>query len=100
MQDDPLFLACTRPIMFKGVPIEAVVFGLMITMIFFLLFKNPLVALLYIPLHTIFYVICIKDPKIFRLVTLWSRTKAKANTKAVWKCSSSSPFHKNKSKKK
>ena len=41
LTEDTLFLACTRPAMWQGVPIEAVCIKVMATKIFFIVMKNP-----------------------------------------------------------
>ena len=41
LTEDTLFIACTRPAMWQGVPIEAVCINAMATTVFFILMKNP-----------------------------------------------------------
>ena len=42
LTEDTLFLACTRPAMWHGVPLEALAINAMATTIFFVVMENPL----------------------------------------------------------
>ena len=67
---DPLFVAVTRPPMRWGVTFSALLLNLVFTMEVFLLTKN-LLTLLCIPIHGIFALLCLRDPRIFDLLLLW-----------------------------
>ena len=75
---DPLFVAVTRPPMRWGVTFSALLLNLVFTMEVFLLTKNLLTLLLCIPIHGIFALLCLRDPRIFDLLLLWGRTRLPA----------------------
>jgi type IV secretion system protein VirB3 len=51
LTEDPLFLACTRPAMWQGVPLEALAINAMATTIFFVMMENPLYMLIGVAIH-------------------------------------------------
>lgn len=89
---DPLFLACTRPAMLLGVPLEAMVVNLMLTGILFVGGNNMLFLLVAPVLHVIFRAICKHDHNAFRLIWMWIETKGRARNKRLWGGSSCSPI--------
>ena len=62
---DPVFLAMTRPPMFMGVTYTFFVLNGTITTIVFLAANDLLAFVVGIPVHTIGYLLCLKDPRIF-----------------------------------
>lgn len=54
LTEDTLFLACTRPAMVWGVPIEAMAVNAMLTSLVFILMKNPLYGVVGVGLHVVF----------------------------------------------
>lgn len=87
---DPLFVAVTRPPMRWGVTFSALLFNLVFTMEVFLLTRNLLTLLLFIPIHGICALLCLRDARIFDLALLWGRTRlpAYAGTFWYWRASS------------
>jgi type IV secretion system protein VirB3 len=51
LTEDTLFLACTRPAMWQGVPLEAVAINGMATGIIFVLMSNPFYLLIGVVIH-------------------------------------------------
>jgi len=91
--EDPLFLGCTRPSMIWGISYEAFIVCMMTAAIVFLGVGNPFYMLIYIPMHVVCYLVCLRDPRAFRLLALWLNTKGRCNTRNHWGgVSSSSPF--------
>ena len=91
---DALFVAATRPPMRWGVTYSALLFNLVFTMEAFLLTKNLLTLLMALPIHGICALLCLREPRIFDLFVLWTRTRllAYVSNYRVWKASSGSPL--------
>jgi type IV secretion system protein VirB3 len=90
--EDVLFLACTRPAMFLGAPMEAMGINIIITAIAFL-GGHSLVYLLIAPvLHLVFRAVCKSDHNAFRVLWLYVETKGRSRNGAVWGGSSATPL--------
>ena len=72
----PLFLACTRPAMVAGAPMEAVGLNLVATTSVFLLAGSPAWLSVGVVLHILFRSICRQDPYAFRVLRLFLQTRA------------------------
>lgn len=64
---DPLFLGLTRPAMFWGVTHSFFVINLIISLIGFLAAHSWLALLLAVPIHSLGYLACLRDPHVFNL---------------------------------
>ena len=92
LTEDPLFLACTRPAMVMGVPMEAMGVNVILSGLVFLI-GGSLVYLLVAPvLHMVFRAVCRADHNAFRLLFLYVDTKGRARNSALWGGSSPSPL--------
>ncbi|QTC88435.1 type IV secretion system protein VirB3 [Brevundimonas pondensis] len=92
LAEDPLFLACTRPAMVMGVPMEAMGVNVIVSGLVFLI-GGSLVYLLVAPaLHLVFRAICRTDHNAFRLLFVYVDTKGRARNGALWGGSSPSPL--------
>ncbi len=91
LTEDPLFLACTRPAMWRGVPLEAVAVNGMATTIVFVLMDNPAWLLVGVVLHHALRVLVGRDAHLFGTLRLWADTKARARNTGLWGGSSVSP---------
>lgn len=90
--EDTLFLACTRPAMILGVPMEAMGITIMLSAIAFLA-GHALFYLLIAPaLHLVFQAICRSDHNAFRLLWMFIETRGRARNTALWGGSSTSPL--------
>ncbi len=89
---DTLFLACTRPAMWQGVPVEAACINAMGTVIFFIIMKNPCYMLIGVVLHYVIRAFISKDYNIFGILRSWMDTKGRARNAARWGGSSVSPL--------
>ena len=65
LTEDVLFLACTRPAMWRGVPLEALCVNLMATSILFVVVKNPVCLVLGVGLHYATRALTARDPNLF-----------------------------------
>lgn len=92
INDDVLFLACTRPAMWHGVPLEALAINGMVTSIIFVLMSNPVYLLIGIVMHYLIRSLISHDYNMFKTLQLWTETKARARNKDRWGGSSVSPL--------
>jgi type IV secretion system protein VirB3 len=91
---DPLFVGVTRPAMAWGVTYSALLANGLITIEAFLFTKNLLWLLIGIPIHGIFWLICLSEPRFFDLFSAWGRTRGRAwlANGRFWKSGSYSPL--------
>lgn len=75
---DTLFVGPTRPTTVAGVTWPAVVLNIILTIEAFVWTHNLLWLLLFIPVHVVCYLICLRDPRTFELLGLWGQTKGQA----------------------
>lgn len=92
LAEDTLFLACTRPAMFFGAPMEAVGLNVILTAIVFLAGHSPLYLLIAPALHLVFQAICKSDHNAFRVLWLYVETKGRSRNGALWGGSSTTPL--------
>lgn len=91
LTEDPLFLACTRPAMWRGVPLEAVALNGMATGIVFVMMGNPFYLLTGVVVHGAVRALVRHDCNLFNTLRLWAETKARARNTERWGGSSVSP---------
>jgi type IV secretion system protein VirB3 len=89
---DVLFVGATRPPMIYGVTLEAFLFNGMISAIVFLGVGNPLYLFVGVPIHVIFYLICLNEPRAFKLLSLKIKCMANNRNRSFWKSNSYSPL--------
>lgn len=92
LTEDPLFLACTRPAMVMGVPIEAMGVNVILSGLVFLIGGSLLYLLAAPALHLVFRAVCRADHNAFRLLFVYVDTKGRARNSALWGGSSPSPL--------
>ena len=92
LAEDTLFLACTRPAMILGVPMEAMGINIILTSIAFLAGHSLLYLLIAPALHVVFQAICKSDHNAFRLLWLYVETKGRSRNSPVWGGSSTTPL--------
>ena len=92
LTEDTLFLACTRPAMWQGVPVEAACINSVLTMIVFILMKNPCYMIIGVIVHYIVRLFISYDYNVFTVARLWLETKGRARNVARWGGSSVSPM--------
>ena len=90
--DEPLFLACTRPAMVMGVPMEAMGVNVIASGVVFLVGGSLLYLLVAPVLHLVFRAICRADHNAFRLLFVFIDTKGRSRNGAFWGGSSPSPL--------
>jgi type IV secretion system protein VirB3 len=72
---DPLFVGVTRPAMAFGVTYSALLVNSVVTVELFLLTRNLLWLLVCVPVHGVFWLLCLSEPRFFDLALLWGRTR-------------------------
>ncbi len=90
--EDPLFLACTRPAMVMGVPMEAMGVNVILSGLVFLIGGSLLYLLVAPALHMVFRGVCRADHNAFRLLLVYLDTRGRARNSALWGGSSPSPL--------
>ncbi len=71
---NPLFVGVTRPALVGGVTYAAMLVNGMVTVELFLLTKNLVWLLVCVPVHGLFWLVCVQEPRFFELLALWGRT--------------------------
>lgn len=95
LQADPLFVGLTRPPMLFGVTYSAMILNLVATVEVFILTRNLLWLLAFVPIHAVLWVVCLYEPRFFDLLQLWLRTRGLAWCRGSvrhWRASSYSPL--------
>ncbi|WP_293397592.1 type IV secretion system protein VirB3 [Phenylobacterium sp. RIFCSPHIGHO2_01_FULL_69_31] len=87
-----LFLACTRPALILGVPMEAMGLNLIVSTTAFLGGGSLLYLLIAPVLHVVFRAVCRADPNAFRVLYLFIETKGRARNGGLWGGSAASPL--------
>ena len=91
MKRDQLFAGLTRPTTVLGVPTDALGILMMIQALLFMATRNFVVLLLFPVMYAITRLLCAKDPRMFRYLLLWARTKGRGMNRSLWGASSYSP---------
>lgn len=89
---DTLFLACTRPAMFYGVPLEAVALNMMISGAIFVAANSFSVLGVSVAVHFIFKTMVKNDYNRFRILFAYFETKGRSRNSSYWGGSSVSPL--------
>lgn len=92
LAEEPLFLACTRPALIVGVPMEAMGVNLIVSTVAFLAGGSLLYLLIAPVLHLVFQAVCKADPNAFRVLYLFVETRGRARNGGLWGGSSASPL--------
>jgi len=92
---DTLFVGMTRPSMVWGVSYSAMMFNVVITTESFIVTKNLVWLLAFLPIHGVLYLVCLYEPRFFDLLQLWGRTRLPAlvaGNLRYWRANSYSPL--------
>ena len=92
---DTLFVGLTRPSMLFGVTYSAMIINVVLTMETFIVTKNLLWLLSFIPIHGLLVLVCLYEPRFFDLVQLWGKTRGialAAGNVRFWQANSHSPL--------
>lgn len=91
---DPLFLGVTRPAMAFGVTYSALLVNAVLTVELFLLTRNLLWLLACVPVHGLFWLLCLSEPRFFDLALLWGKTRGPGlfGNRSIWRAQGYSPL--------
>lgn len=92
LEEDTLFIACTRPAMYAGVTMEALGMNVIATTIFYLAAGSVAYALVGVVFHFIFRALVKHDHNMFRIVVAWVETRGRSRNTSHWGGSSISPL--------
>lgn len=92
LEEDTLFLACTRPAMIGGVTMEAMGINMIFTTILFIVAGSVAYALVGLVFHVIFKAIVKHDHNMFRVLMGWIETRGRARNPGFWGGSSLTPM--------
>jgi len=84
LEEDTLFLACTRPAMVGGVTMEAMGINVILTTLLYILAGSIAYALVGIVFHLIFKALVKHDHNMFRVLLAWVETRGRSRTGAFW----------------
>lgn len=89
---DILFVGLTRVPTVLGVPYAVFVIEVMFLSLLNIGSGNPLLLLLGVPIHGIFYLVSAHDPGIFEEFFAWSKTIGRCRNRKFWGGASFSPL--------
>ncbi|NEJ73387.1 type IV secretion system protein VirB3 [Rhizobium phaseoli] len=92
LEDDTLFLACTRPAMIAGVTVEAMGVNIMLTTILYITAGSIAYALVGIVFHALFRALVKHDHNMFRILIAWIETRGRSRNAGYWGGASLSPL--------
>lgn len=92
LEDDTLFLACTRPAMIAGVTMEAMGLNIMMTTIFYITAGSIVYALTGVVFHCVFRSLVKHDHNMFRILLSWVETRGRSRNASYWCGSTLSPL--------
>lgn len=93
IEEDTLFLACTRPIMVAGVTMEAMAINVMLTTTLFIVAGSIVYASVGLVVHLAFKALVKHDHNMFRILVAWVETRGRARNAALWGGSTVTPLH-------
>ena len=91
LEQDPLFVALTRPQMFAGVTYSYFIVNAVLATELFLIFRTPWVLLAALVIHGVGAVLCVREPRFFDLWLTKVRRCPRVRNHAIWRCNSYRP---------
>lgn len=92
LEEDTLFLACTRPAMVGGVTMEAMGINVILTTILYILAGSIAYALVGIVFHLVFKTLVKHDHNMFRVLVAWVETRGRSRNGSFWAGSTVTPL--------
>jgi len=84
LEEDTLFLACTRPAMVAGVTMEAMGINVILTTILYILAGSIAYALVGFVFHLVFKTLVKHDHNMFRVLMAWIESRGRSRNGAFW----------------
>jgi len=91
LEQDPLFVALTRPQMFAGVTYSYFIVNAVLATELFLVFRSVWVLLVALVVHVVGAVLCVREPRFFDLWLTKVRRCPRIKNHSVWRCNSYRP---------
>jgi type IV secretion system protein VirB3 len=92
LEEDTLFIACTRPAMIAGVTMEAMGMNIMLTTILYIVAGSIAYALVGVVFHLIFRALVKHDHNMFRILLAWVETRGRSRNSFYWGGATLSPL--------
>jgi type IV secretion system protein VirB3 len=92
LEEDTLFLACTRPAMIAGVTMEAMGLNIMLTTILYITAGSIAYALVGVVFHFVFRTLVKHDHNMFRILLSWIETSGRSRNTSYWGGATLSPL--------
>lgn len=71
---------------------DGIIVGFVLVAILMIGTGNPFTLLLYLPIHGTLYLLCLRDPRIIRLLFLWVQTKLRSLGWRHWGTATACPL--------
>ena len=84
LEEDTLFIACTRPAMIAGVTMEAMGVNIMLTTILYIVAGSSAYALVGVAFHLLFRALVKHDHNMFRILLAWVETRGRSRNSTYW----------------
>ena len=91
LEQDPLFVALTRPQMFAGVTYSYFIVNAVLATELFLVFRSIWVLLIALAVHVVGAVLCVREPRFFDLWLTKVRRCPRIKNHSIWRCNSYRP---------
>ena len=91
LEQDPLFVALTRPQMFAGVTYSYFIVNAVLATELFLVFRSAWVLLVALLVHGIGAILCVREPRFFDLWLTKVRRCPRVKNHKIWRCNSYRP---------
>ncbi|RVG67467.1 VirB3 family type IV secretion system protein [Sinorhizobium meliloti] len=92
LEEDTLFIACTRPAMIAGVTMEAMGTNIMLTTILYIVAGSVAYALVGVVFHLVFRALVKHDHNMFRILLACVETRGRYHNSAYWGGATLSPL--------
>ncbi|TCU32602.1 type IV secretion system protein VirB3 [Rhizobium azibense] len=92
IEEDILFIACTRPAMIAGVTMEAMGLNIMLTTILYIAAGSVAYALVGVVFHFMFRTLVKHDHNMFRILVSWIETRGRSRNTSYWGGATLSPL--------
>ncbi|AWM28141.1 VirB3 family type IV secretion system protein [Sinorhizobium fredii] len=84
LEEDTLFIACTRPAMIAGVTMEAMGMNIMLTTILYIVAGSIAYLAVGVVFHLVFRALVKHDHNMFRILLVWVETRGRSRNSAYW----------------
>ncbi|WP_416799140.1 type IV secretion system protein VirB3 [Ciceribacter azotifigens] len=92
LEEDTLFIACTRPAMIAGVTMEAMGLNIMLTTILYIIAGSIAYLAVGLVFHLVFRALVKHDQNMFRILLVWVETRGRSRNGSYWGGASLSPL--------